>query len=212
MYVVPIIERYERTRPTVAIHLYADNGEMKYPQVREFLQSKLTFLHYTAPGHSSSNGIAEVGIKAVRTVSRALLATYKLPEEFWERAEIHAVYLLNRLPFMYRGRYAIDPLTLYTGKTADYSILRIFGSKVHIFNYTKKDSRPRAVHGIFVGYAPDSITPRIYIPTEDKFTDSANVIYRESDIHPMQTQKPPQESDFNSIDIKNFIQSEKTQN
>jgi hypothetical protein len=212
MYIVPIIERYERTRPTVPIHLYADNGEMKYPMVRDFLKAKLTFLHYTAPGHSSSNGLAEVGIKAIRTVSRSLLATYKLPEEFWERAEIHAVYLLNRLPFMYKGRYAVDPLTLYTGKTADYSILRIFGSKVHIFNYVKKDSRPRAVHGIFVGYATDSITPKIYIPTDDKFVDSANISFRETDENPMSVQQPPKEADFVKVNIKDFTQSEKTQN
>jgi hypothetical protein len=106
----------------------------------------------------------------------------------------------------------VDPLTLYTGKTADYSILRIFGSKVHIFNYVKKDSRPRAVHGIFVGYATDSITPKIYIPTEDKFVDSANISFRETDENPMSVQQPPKEADFVKVNIKDFTQSEKTQN
>jgi hypothetical protein len=116
LYQLPFIERYKIWSPLVMAHLYADNGEMKYPKVREFLKLKLTFLHYTAPGHSSSNELAEVGIKVVRTISRALSATYNLPEEFLECAEKHAVFFLNRLPFMYRVRYAVDPLTVYSGK------------------------------------------------------------------------------------------------
>jgi len=207
LYQLPFIERYKMRSPVVMAHLYADNGEMKYPKVREFLKSKLTFLHYTAPGHSSSNGLAEVGIKAVRTISRALLATYTLPEEFWECAEKHAVFLLNRLPFMYRGRYAVDPLTVYSGKTADYSTLRIFGSKVHVFTHTRKDSRPRSIQGIFVGYAPDSITPTIYLPTEDEFVENANVIFRELDPEPLATQVIPKESE-----PIHFPKSEKTLN
>jgi hypothetical protein len=213
-YIRPIKEEYGRTRPLVVVHLHADNGEMKYPKVREYVEGKMYFQHFTAPAHSSSNGVAEVGIKGVRTVSRALMATYKLPEEFRERAESHAVYLLNRLPFMYRGRYAVDPLTVYTGKTADYSILRIFGSKVHAFVYTKKDGRPRSIHGIFVGFAADSNTPLIYLPTENDFINNANIEFREAAENPMETQVPPLESQWNQETfqrIANFLQSEMTQ-
>ena len=213
-YILPIKEEYGRTRPLVVVHVYADNGEMKYPKVREFLQGKMYFQHFTAPKHSSSNGVAEVGIKAVRTVSRSLMATYKLPEEFWERAEAHAVYLLNRLPFMYRGKYALDPLTAYTGRTADYSILRIFGSKVHAFIRTTKDGRPRSIHGIFVGYAPDSNTPLIYLPTENKLINNANIEFREFAENPMEVQVPPLESQWTQETfqrIANFLQSEMTQ-
>jgi hypothetical protein len=91
-------------------HLYADNGEMKYPKVREFLKSKPTLLNYTAPGHSSSNGLAEVEIKAVRTISRALLATYNLPEEFWECTEKPAVFFIKQAS-----------VYVYSGKPADFS-------------------------------------------------------------------------------------------
>jgi len=215
MYIEPIIERYRRTRPLVMAHIHADNLEIKYTKVRAYLKSKLNFLHYTAPAHSSSNGLAEVGIKAVRTVSRSLLATYKLPEEFWEFAEIHAVFLLNRLPFMYRGRYSVDPLTLYSGKTADYSVLRIFGCKVHVFIHDKKDSRPRSVHGIFVGYAEDSITPKIYIPELNTTVDNANVNYWEGEPDPMAVQVVPQESQWSAesfANIGNFLMSGMTLN
>lgn len=214
-FIVPVKEEYARTRPLVVIHVYADNGEMKYPQVKAFLESKMVFLHYTAPKHSSSNGVAEVGIKAVRSVSRSILATYNLPDEFWERAEIHAIFLLNRLPFMYRGSYAVDPLTVYTGKTADYSVLRIFGSKVHVFVHTHKDSQPRSVHGLFMGYSADSITPVIYVPTENKFINNANVRFRETAMEPMEIQVPPLESQWTAETfqkIADFLMSEMTLN
>ena len=214
-YIVPVKEEYSRTRPLVMIHLYADNGEMTYPRVKAFLESKMILLHFIAPGHSSSNGVAEVGIKTVRAVCRSILATYNLPEEFWEKAEIHAVFLLNRLPFMYKGSFAVDPFTGYTGKTADYSTLRIFGSKVHVFVHTHKDSRSRSVHGIFVGYAPDSITPVIYVPTENKFLNNANVRFHEAAMNPMETQIPPLESQWTRETfqkIADFLMSEMTLN
>jgi hypothetical protein len=69
---------------------------MKYPKVREFLTSILTPLHHTAPGQSSSNGLAEVGIKMVKTIRLALLTVYNLPEEFWECVSQHKVFLSNR--------------------------------------------------------------------------------------------------------------------
>ena len=49
-------------------------------------------------------------------MSRSLMLTHALPEEFFEKAEAHAVYLLNRIPYMYQGKYQIDPHTLFTGK------------------------------------------------------------------------------------------------
>jgi hypothetical protein len=33
------------------------------------------------------------------------MLTHSLPEEFFEKAETHAVYLLNRVPFMYQGNF-----------------------------------------------------------------------------------------------------------
>jgi hypothetical protein len=116
---------------------------------------------------------------------------------------------------MYRGRYLVDPLTLYSGKTADYSVLRIFGCKVHVFIHDKRDSRPRSVHGIFVGYAEDSITPKIYIPELNKTVDNANVNYWEGEPDPMAVQVVPQESQWSAeslANIGNFLMSGMTLN
>ena len=124
------------------------------------------------------------------------MLTHALPEEFFEKAEQHAVYLLNRIPFMYQGKYQIDPHTLFTGKTADYSILKVFGSKVWVFTYTVKYSRPRSTQGIFVGYAPNSNTPVIYLPTEGKFVNSGHVSFRELAEDALEVQALPDEQQW----------------
>ena len=178
-FLAPVKEWYRDTRQRVTIHIYADNGELAYSEVVQYFRSKAVFIHFTAPDHSSSNGLAEVRIKLVRQMSRSLMLTHSLPEEFFEKAENHAVYLLNRVPFIYQGKFQVDPYTLFTGKTADYSILRVFGSKVWVFTRTLKDSRPRSTQGIFVGYAPNSNTPVAYLPTENKFVPSGHISFIE---------------------------------
>jgi hypothetical protein len=70
------------------ISLYSDNLEMKYPNIQEQV--------FTAPGHSSSNGLVERAIGVTRNMAKALLKGRDLPEEFWELAMRHVP---NRLPF-----------------------------------------------------------------------------------------------------------------
>ena len=190
-FLTPVKEWYRESRLRVTVYIHADNGELSYPEVVAYLRSKAIFINFTAPDHSSSNGLAEVGIKLVRHMSRSLMLTHALPEEFWEKAEAHAVYLLNRVPYMYQGQFQLDPYTLFTGRTANYSILKIFGSKVWVFTRTLKDSRPRSTHGIFVGYAENSNTPIVYLPTEGKFVKSGHVSFRELAENALEVQTMP---------------------
>jgi hypothetical protein len=74
-YLTPVKEWYKESRPRVTIHMHADNGEMAYSEVVQYLRSKAIFINFTAPDHSSSNGLAEVGIKLVRQMSRSLMLT-----------------------------------------------------------------------------------------------------------------------------------------
>ena len=217
-YLAPVKEWYRDTRQRLTIYIHADNGEMAYPKVIEYFRSKAVFIFFTAPDHSSSNGLAEVRIKLVRQMSRALMLTHGLPEEFFEKAEAHAVYLLNRTPFMYKGKFQVDPYTLFTGKTADYSILRVFGSKVWVFTRTVKDSRARSTQGIFVGFAPNSNTPVVYLPTEGKFVNSGHVSFRELAEDALQVQVVPDEQQWSvitsadSVDRLAFLLSNMTLN
>jgi transposase InsO family protein len=72
---------------------------MKYPNIQELCAHKEIEQFYTAPGHSSSNGLVERAIGVTRNMARALLKAQDLPVEFWELAICHACFLTNRLPF-----------------------------------------------------------------------------------------------------------------
>ena len=65
-----------------------------------------------------------------------------------------------------------------------------------------------------MGFAADSNTPLIYLPTENTFINNANIEFREAAENPMETQDPPLESQWNQETfqrIANFLQSETTQ-
>jgi hypothetical protein len=119
---------------------------------------------------------------------------------------------------MYKGKFQVDPYTLFTGKTADYSILRVFGSKVWVFTRTVKDSRARSTQGIFVGFAPNSNTPVVYLPTEGKFVNSGHVSFRELAEDALQVQVVPDEQQWSvitsadSVDRLAFLLSNMTLN
>jgi hypothetical protein len=59
-----------------------------------------------------------------------------------------------------------------------------------------KDSRPRSTQGIFVGYAPNSNTPVIYLPTEGKFVNSGHVSFRELAENALEVQMMPDEQQW----------------
>ena len=124
---------------------------------------------FTAPAHSSSNGLAERAIGVTRTMARALLRARDLPEDFWELALRHACFLTNRLPFDRKGIFQPDPYSIWTGRTFDYSRIRIFGSKCYVMHTdNKKDFRSKAQTGIYVGHAENSNSYLVYIPTKNK--------------------------------------------
>jgi transposase InsO family protein len=63
----------------IRISLYSDNLEMKYPKIQEWCAHKGIEQFYTAPGHSSSNGLVERAIGVTRNMARALLKARDLP-------------------------------------------------------------------------------------------------------------------------------------
>jgi transposase InsO family protein len=141
------------------ISLYSDNLEMKYPDIQEWCATNGIEQFFTAPGHSSSNGLVERAIGVTRNMARALLKARDLPEEFWELAMRHACFLTNRLPFDYRGSFQPDPFSAWTGHTFDYSKIRIFGSKCYVLRTdNKKDFSSKAKIGIYVGHMQRILT------------------------------------------------------
>lgn len=107
---------------------------------------------------------------------RCLLNESGLEEEFWEEAVATAAYLINR-----SHASAIDnelPEELWIGRKPSYNHLRRFGSVAYIHTDQGK-LKPRAIKGIFTGYATDTKGYIVWLLDEEKFSISRNVVFTE---------------------------------
>ena len=64
-------------------HLKVDNLEFRFPEVLEFLHNIGVRPHFTCPGHSSENGLAERAIGVVDTRERTFRIAENKPDDFW---------------------------------------------------------------------------------------------------------------------------------
>ena len=175
-----MVKSWHRANPEMVYFLHADNLEMKYSKVEKYLTSIGVKTKFTAPDHSSSNGIAERLIRTLDTTQRILRLQKDLPDEFWGTAFHHANFLRCRMPFTYRGRTMPDPHTAFYGHTFWYPYLRIYGSTCWVHAQgIPKTSPHRAYKGIFVGFQPNSNTYLVYIPSQEKLVASGDVKFDE---------------------------------
>jgi hypothetical protein len=102
-------EWYSNNNKKIHILLLSDNLELKYKKIKERIAELGIHQYYTAPRHSSSNGLSERSIGVVRVMARAMFKARDLPTEFWEAALLHAIVIANRIPFDYKEKFQIDP-------------------------------------------------------------------------------------------------------
>jgi hypothetical protein len=187
----------------VPISLLADNLEFQYSGVKLIVSELGILQYYTAPAHSSSNGVAERGIGIIRMIARAILKAKDLPMEFWELAVKHACFIANRVPFMYEGRFQRDPYNIWTERTFDYSRMRIFGSKCYALRTDMgKDFSRRADMGIFVGHADNSNAYLVYVPSSNKIISTENIRFYERATDVFAEQITPVEVDSLSDELQ----------
>ncbi|KAH9686485.1 Integrase catalytic domain-containing protein [Citrus sinensis] len=105
--------------------------------------------HKTVRFTPQQNGLAKRMNRTLIDKTRCLLINSKLPRNFWVEAVTTACYLVNRSPSA--ALKFKTPEEVWTGVSADYKHLRIFGciTYVHV-KQGKLDSR--ALKGVFVGY------------------------------------------------------------
>lgn len=99
-------------------------------------------------------------------------------KEFWAEAASTACYLINRSPHS-----ALDfkiPEEIWSGKSIDYSNLRVFGSTVYAHINDGKLS-PRSSKCMFLGYATESKGYKLWCLDTKKIILSRNVIFHESE-------------------------------
>ena len=107
-----------------------------------------------------------------------------LSDGFWAEALLTAVHIINLSPSRPLG-YKI-PQELWSGKTPDYSRLRIFGCEAYALvpkdDRRKLESQSRKC--FFLVYGPDgSFGYRLWDPETRQVIHSADVVFNESGMH-----------------------------
>jgi len=86
-------------------------------------------------------------------------------------------YLINRGP--HPGINLKTPYELWSGKSDDYSNLRVFGCIVY-YHVNEGKLEPRAKKGVFVGYGDGVKGYRIWSPSKKRVILIRNVVFDEN--------------------------------
>ena len=128
-----------------------DKGLGRSLDFKAMLKAENFTLELTGTDSSMQNSHAERPHRDLAQMMRCMLHAAELGPEFWSYALAHAVYIKNRIP---HSSINTTPFQAFTGKRADLSRLRIFGSRVYA---RKTGNRPakldhHASEGIFLSF------------------------------------------------------------
>ena len=158
----------------------SDNGkEYISKSFRSFCISNRIKREHTAPYSPHQNGVSERRWRTTVGMTRCMLKTAKLGNEFWVRALHTAFYISNRcltvsLP---KGRTRLE---MCFGKKPDLSNLKVFGCTAFKHIETHQDKLfDKATKEVFVGYSEDSEAYILYNPFSKKTSFSRNVSFDE---------------------------------
>jgi hypothetical protein len=162
-------------------YLRADNLELNYSSIKDYVKTLGIIPQFTAVEQSSSNGLAERTIRTIDEMGRTMLLARSLPKDFWAWSYKHANFIRNRIPICINGIMCIDPYQAYFGHVFDYSKLRIFGSACWIREpIIRKSESVRGYRGIFIGFNPNSNAWLVYVPSRNKTMTSQDVKFDET--------------------------------
>ena len=108
-----------------------------------------------------------------------MMAKFKSPYNFWAEAINTACHLSNRV--FLRPMSGKTPYELLVGKKPTLTYIRVFGCRCQVYIKGTRLSKfePRTFEGIFVGYAKDSHTYRVYNISTGCVEESMNVEFHE---------------------------------
>jgi len=105
--------------------------------------------HKTVPRTLQQNDLAERMNKTLLERVRCMLLGAGLPKSFWGEAVTTTAYLINRCPST--GIDFKTPMEVWSGKSAYYSSLKVFGALAYAHIKQDKLER-RTLKCVFIGY------------------------------------------------------------
>lgn len=106
--------------------LQTDNGlEFCSSEFNQICKYQGIARHHTVKYTPQQNGVAEWMNQTLLEKARCMLSNVGLARRFWAEAVTTACYQFNRSP--YTGIDCKTPHEVWTGRSADYSNLRVFG-------------------------------------------------------------------------------------
>lgn len=160
--------------------LRSDNGtEYINKEVESFLRDEGIRHQRSVPYTPEQNGRAEREMRTIVEAARTMLHARQLERKFWAEAVNTAVYVLNRTaPTRIADK---TPFELWHGKKPNIDNFKVFGSEVYVHIPKQKRQKwdPKAVKGMFLGYAENSKGYRIWNPTARKVEIVRDIVFNE---------------------------------
>ncbi|KAE8689292.1 putative Retrotransposon protein, Ty3-gypsy subclass [Hibiscus syriacus] len=174
-----------------------NGGEYTSEEFDDFCRKEDIKRQFTVVNTPQQNGVAERMNRTLLERTREMLRDAGLEKSFWAEAVNTACYLVNRAPST-----TIELKTsmqMWTGKSADYSNLHVFGSIVYVMYNSQEISKldPKSRKCKFLGYANGVKGYRLWDPTARKVIISRDDVEQgdSSEAGPAHEEQEPESSE-----------------
>ncbi|KAJ9545253.1 LOW QUALITY PROTEIN: hypothetical protein OSB04_024960 [Centaurea solstitialis] len=157
-----------------------DNGtEFKNRTLDSFFDSVGITHTFSAARTPQQNGVVERKNRTLVEAARTMLTFSKLSLHFWAEAVASACFTQNRS--LITKRFMKTPYELVYNRPPSIKFFRVFGCECYVKN--DKDNldkfSPKGDEGIFIGYAMDSPSYRVFNNKTRRVVESTNVDFEE---------------------------------
>jgi hypothetical protein len=159
----------------------SDNGtEFKNSQIEGILEDEGIKHEFSSPYTPQQNGVAERKNRTLLDMARTMLDEYQTSDRFWVEVVNTACYAINQL-YLHRILKKTS-YELLTGKKANISYFRVFGSQCFILVKRGRKSKfaPKTVEGFLLGYDSNTRAYRVFNKSSGLVEVSCDVVFDET--------------------------------
>nr|KYP62171.1 Retrovirus-related Pol polyprotein from transposon TNT 1-94 [Cajanus cajan] len=166
--------------------LRSDNGrEYYHSALNSYLQKHGIIHQNSCVDTPQQNGVAEIKNTHLLKVTRSLMLTTNVPNQFWGEAVLSATYLINRMPsriLNFNTPYSTLQTSYPTSRILTSIPLKIFEclAFIHNLNPHRNKLDPKSIKCIFLGYSPHQKGYKCYSPHTRKLYHTMDVIFFEN--------------------------------